>query len=289
MNRENLVKNTINDTQDSLLLMKRIFENNKLDIGRFKMQFLKRRIERRMQIKEISDFNEYLYLLDNDSIELTYLFESLSINVTSFFRDTAVFNALRAIIVPKIMSNVETGEMINVWSAGCASGEEPYSIAILLNDICGIYKKIGISKNIEIYIKATDINNKAIDFAQNGQYQSKFLEHLSLDLKKKYFTKIGNHEDSKYEVISEIKDLVNFETMDILSSPENTYDIIFCRNVLIYYEKDAQEIILKKFHNCLKNGGYLILGSDELLLGRKAKNIFYPVMPKEKIFQKINL
>ncbi len=289
MNRENLVKNTIADTQDSLLLMKRIFENNKLDIGRFKMQFLKRRIERRMQIKEISDFNEYLYLLDNDSIELTYLFESLSINVTSLFRDTAVFNALRAIIVPKILSNVETDGIINVWSAGCASGEEPYSIAILLNDICGIYKKIGISKNIEIRIKATDINNKAIDFAQNGQYQSKFLEHLSLDLKKKYFTKIGNHEDSKYEIISEIKDLVSFETMDILSSPENVYDVIFCRNVLIYYEKDAQEIILKKFHNCLKHGGYLLLGSDELLLGRKAENIFYPVMPKEKIFQKINL
>jgi chemotaxis protein methyltransferase CheR len=288
LNKENLIKNIVIDNPDSLLLLKNIFENNKLDIARFKMQFLKRRIERRMQIKEMSDFNEYLHLLENDSIELRYLFESLSINVTSFFRDTVVFNAVRAIIVPKILSNIENDKKINVWSAGCASGEEPYSIAILLNDIFGISKKIGISKNIGIHVKATDINNKAIDFAQTGQYHSKFLEHLSPDLKKKYFTKIEHHGESKYEIISEIKDLVDFETMDIISSPENTYDVIFCRNVLIYYEKDAQELILKKFHNCLKNEGYLVLGSDEILIGKNAKNIFYPVMPKEKIFQKIN-
>ncbi|MDR3781770.1 MAG: protein-glutamate O-methyltransferase CheR [Candidatus Nitrosotalea sp.] len=288
MNKENLVKKTVIENPDSLLLLKNIFENNKLDITKFKMQFLKRRIERRMQIKEISDFIKYLHLLENDSIELTYLFESLSINVTSFFRDTAVFNAVRAIIVPKILSNIENDKMISVWSAGCASGEEPYSIAILLNDIFGISKKIGILKNIRIHIKATDINNKAIDFAQTGQYQNKFLEHLSTDLKKKYFTKIENHDDSKYEIISEIKDLVDFETMDILSSPENAYDVIFCRNVLIYYKKDAQELILKKFHNCLKNEGYLVLGSDEILIGKNTENIFYPVMPKEKIFQKIN-
>lgn len=288
MNKEDLVNNMAIDNPVSMLLLKSIFENNKLDISRFKIQFLKRRIERRMQIKEISDFNKYLNLLENNSIELTYLFESLSINVTSFFRDTAVFNALRAIIVPKILSNIENDKMISVWSAGCASGEEPYSIAILLNDVFGVSKKIGISKNIGIHVKATDINDKAIDFAQTGQYPSKFLEHLSEDLKKKYFIKIENHDDSKYEIISKIKNLVDFETMDILSSPENTYDVIFCRNVLIYYEKDAQELILKKFHNCLKKEGYLVLGSDEILIGKNTENIFYPVMPNEKVFQKIN-
>ncbi len=181
-----------------------------------------------------------------------------------------------------MLSNIEDYKMISVWSAGCASGEEPYSIAILLNDI------FGISKNTVIHIKATDINDKAIDFAQNGKYPSKLLEHLSVDLKNKYFAKIDDHNDSKYEIISDIKNLVDFETIDILSSPENTYDIIFCRNVLIYYEKDAQELILQKFHNCLKDDGYLVLGSDEILIGRKTENIFYPVMPKEKIFQKIN-
>ena len=83
--------------------------------------------------------------------------------------------------------------------------------------------------------------------------------------------------------------MIDFETRDILSSPENKFDIIFCRNVLIYYDKVAQELLLKKFHSCLKNDGYLILGSDEILIGRKTENIFYPVMPREKIFQKINL
>jgi chemotaxis protein methyltransferase CheR len=289
MNKENSATNVMIDDPGSMLSLKRIFGNNQLDITRYKMQFLKRRIERRMQIKEISNFNEYLCLLENDSIELSYMFESLSINVTSFFRDTAVFNALRAMIMPKILSNIENDEKITAWSAGCASGEEPYSIAILLNDILEIYKKIGISKNFTIRIKATDINKKAIDFAKNGQYSSKFLEHLSVELKKKYFINIPNKDDSKYEILPTIKDLIDFERMDILSSPENTYDVIFCRNVLIYYEKEAQEIILRKFHNCLKNDGYLILGSDELLIGKKTENLFYPVMTKEKIFQKINL
>lgn len=288
MIKENLVKNTVINDLDSMHVLTQIFESNHLDIARYKILFLKRRIERRMQIKEVCDFNEYLYLLENDSMELTYLFESLSINVTSFFRDTSVFNALRAIIVPKILSNVEDDKTINVWSAGCASGEEPYSIAILLNDILGLSKKIGIQKNISIHVKATDINDKAINFAQTGQYDGKFLEHLSEDLKKKYFTKIDNSNESKYEIIYEIKNLIDFETMDILSSHGNIYDVIFCRNVLIYYEKEAQELILKKFHDCLKNGGYLVLGSDEILIGKKTENIFYPVMPQEKIFQKIN-
>jgi len=289
MNKENSAANTMIDNPDSMLMLKHVFGNNQFDITRYKIQFLKRRIERRMQIKEISDFNEYLQLLESDSTELSYMFESLSINVTSFFRDTAVFNALRSMIVPKMLSNVENDEKITAWSAGCASGEEPYSIAILLNDILEIYKKIGISKNFTIRIKATDINKKAIDFAKNGQYSSKFLQHLSVDLKKKYFLNIQSKDDSKYEITPKIKDLIDFERMDILSSPENTYDVIFCRNVLIYYEKEAQELILKKLHNCLKNEGYLILGSDELLIGKKTENLFYPVMMKEKIFQKILL
>lgn len=284
----NLEKNTLNDDSESLDLLKHIFENNHLDISRFKMEFLKRRIDRRMQIKEIYDFNNYIQVLETDLNELKYLFESLSINVTSFFRDTAVFNALRAIIVPKILSNAVNDKIINVWSAGCATGEEPYSIAILLNDILEISKKIGISEKIGLHIKATDMNEKAIDFAKNGIYLNKFLEHLSIDLKNKYFVKHASHLSNECEIISEIKDMIDFETMDILSSPENKYDVIFCRNVLIYYDKEAQELLLKKFYNCLKNGGYLILGSDEILIGRKAKNIFYPVMPKEKIFQKID-
>src|SRR5579863_4509102 len=157
MNKENSTTNTMIDSPNSILTLKHIFGNNQLDITRYKLQFLKRRIERRMQIKEISDFNEYLHLLEIDSTELSYMFESLSINVTSFFRDAVVFNALRAMIVPKMLSNIENNEKITAWSAGCASGEEPYSIAILLNDISEIYKKIGISKKFTIRIKATDI------------------------------------------------------------------------------------------------------------------------------------
>jgi chemotaxis protein methyltransferase CheR len=288
MSKENLIEKRQIENPDSLLSVENIFRNNCLDITKYKMQFLKRRIERRMHIKEINDFGEYLSLLENDSHELSCLFESLSIHVTSFFRDTAVFNALRAVIMPKILSNVENTTLVNVWSAGCASGEEAYSIAILLNDLFEISKNIGISKNVGFRIRGTDINKKAINFAQEGKYPSKLLEHLSSDVKKKYFKKIEDHGDLEYEITPDMKNLVDFEYADILSSHENKYDIIFCRNVLIYYEKEAQEMILKKFYNYLKNDGYLIIGSDEVLLGKKLENIFYPIMPKEKIFQKIN-
>lgn len=282
MSNENLVKNKLIENADLLLNLERIFQNNCLDIAQYKIPFLKRRMERRMHIKEISDFMEYLDLLENDSSELTCLLESLSIHVTSFFRDASIFNTLETVIIPEIISNLENKQMINVWSAGCASGEEPYSIAILLKDLSEI------SKNMGICIQATDINKKDIEIAQNGKYPSKLLEHVSPVLKNKYFKKIEEDGYSEYEVISNIKKLINFEISDILSSSENKYDIIFCRNLLMYYESEAQEIILKKLHNCLKNNGYLIIGSDELLMGKKLKNMFHPVMPKEKIFQKIS-
>ena len=280
MSKEDLIKNKLIENVDSLLLVERIFQNNCLDITKYKLQFLKRRIERRMHIRDICDFGEYLDLLENDPSELTCLFESLSIHVTSFFRDASVFNTLRTLILPEILSNLENKQMINVWSVGCASGEEPYSIAILLKDL--------LSKNMRIHIRATDLNKKDIDFAQDGKYPDKLLEHLSSDVKKKYFKKIEEHGDLKYEIIPDVKKLVHFESSDVLSSPKNKYDLILCRNMLIYYENEAQEIILKKLYNCLKDNGYLIIGSDELLMGRKIENMFHPVMPKEKIFQKNN-
>jgi len=242
------------------------------DLNHYKTTFLKRRIDVRLRTRGVRDYSEYSELLD--SAESGALFKSISINVTEFFRDKEVFSYLMQDLVPKISEKALT---IRAWSAGCATGEEPHSLAILLNEIC---KKQ--SKSFKVF--ATDISPKAIETAKVGTYPSIALKNLPPELLAKYFTikQDGNH------ISDEIKNNITFNVADLTNFEIKLLDLIVCRNVFIYYTKDTQDMILKKFHSCLKETGHLILGMDEGIRAEQTK-LFQSINPRLRIYKKVTL
>ena len=241
------------------------------DLKQFKKPFLNRRINARMRTVGVKDGSEYAKVLESDSNEPTMLFKSFSINVTEFYRDLFVWECLASSIIPQIAKNHTT---LKVWSAGCASGEEPYSRAILLKEALG--------KNTKFNVTATDISAEAIARAKKGQYTSQNIKNLSANIVSKYFTITGK---DTYTVNDSIKELITFEQGDILSYPADKLDLITCRNVLIYYDKPAQELIFRKFHKLIAAGGYLVIGQDETMMGVESAKLFSSVFARERIYK----
>lgn len=242
------------------------------DLKQFKRPFLNRRINARMRTVGVKDGSEYATVLESDSNEPTSLFKSFSINVTEFYRDLFVWECISSNIIPQIAKKHTT---LKIWSAGCASGEEPYSLAILLKEALN-------KKNIKFNVMATDISAEAITRAKKGQYFSQNIKNLSADLVSKYFIPTGK---DTYVVNDSIKELVTFEQEDILSYPIDKLDLITCRNVLIYYDKPAQELIFKKFHKLLTVDGCLVIGQDETMMGVSAAKLFSSVFARERIYK----
>lgn len=259
----------------------KVFASYGLDLARYKPAFIKRRLDRRMRILNISEYSQYLLTLRDNRKEFEEIFTSLSINVTNFFRDSTVFDRFQLSILPKILSDLGD-DKIRIWSAGCASGEEPYSIAMMFKQAT---EKLS---NLKVEIIANDVNKFAIEFAQRGIYPAKSVESLPSNVISINFQKRINGDNSvEYEVKPSIKNMVTFKVGDILSDTMQYFDVIFCRNVLIYYEKEAQELIFTKFYKGLKEKGYLVLGMDETMFGRRCQKLFNPLMVRERIYQKM--
>jgi len=243
------------------------------DLAQFKRPFLNRRISARMRAVGVVDGSEYAKLLATNVDEPKHLFKSFSINVTQFYRDLFVWQCLSSKILPEQAKRPHT---LKIWSAGCASGEEPYSLAILLQE--------GLGKKTKFSIIATDISADAIGRAKNGQYTSQNIKNLSPDLISKYFVTTGK---DLYTVNDSIKSLVAFEQGDILSYQIDRVDLLTCRNVLIYYDKPAQELIFKKFHKSMAPDSYMVIGQDETMMGVTASNLFATTLTRERIYKSV--
>lgn len=243
------------------------------DLKQFKKPFLNRRISARMRSVGATNGSEYAQILASDANEPTSLFKSFSINVTEFYRDLFVWECLSSKIIPEIAKNRTS---LKVWSAGCASGEEPYSLAILLSEVLGNKAKFSVI--------ATDISAEAITRAKRGQYTNQNIKNLAPALVSRYLTDSGK---DTYIVNDSIKQLVTFEQADIISYQVAKLDLITCRNVLIYYDKPAQELIFKKFHKSLVPDGYLVIGQDETMMGVEAAKSFSCKLVRERIYNKV--
>ena len=263
-------------TQDLKEITKFIHIKRGLDLSYFKPAFLSRRIGIRMKMLNMTSSTQYAELLNSDLNEVGTLYDSLSINVTKFYRDKQVWQVFGNKIIPNLLKDTKPNEKLRIWSCGCASGEEPYSLAIMFSEAF----KDPFNK---FKILATDINSEALKHARTGIYTIDNLKNLDALLITKYFKKTN---DGKYKIIDKIKDLVTFNHADITTFPISYLDIIFCRNLLIYYGKDAQDLIFKKFHNVLKPNKYLVLGMDETLWGHKLQNSFLSLNPRDRIYQK---
>ena len=233
----------------------------------------------------ISDFINKLPSLKLDREQLQILSKYLTIGETYFFREKVVFDVLRNILLPDIIAKrMENSQFIKFWSAGCSSGEEPYSIAILLNEI------ITNSTDWDVRILATDINTEQIKKAETGIYGEWSFRDVPDRIKQFYFKAVDKQ---KYEIKPFIKEMVSFSYLNLVNdsypslvNQTNAVDIIFCRNVLMYFDKQKREKVIANFYNCLTDGGWLIVGLTEV--GYMSNDKFKQIPLKDAIiFQKI--
>jgi len=256
-------------------IKKQVLDKTGFNLSYFKPTFLARRINVRMKVLNVTNGSEYADLLKSESDEILSLYDSISIHVTRFYRDKQVWNTFSKNIVPELF-NGGINKTIRIWSAGCATGEEPYSIAIMLQEFLQ-------DKNYKIKIIATDINSHFLTEAKKGIFSINALENLNSKLIEKYFSNSGK---DQYRVNKKIKDMVTFQLGDIGTYSVSYLDAVFCRNLLIYYNSNAQDLIINKFYQVIKENKFLILGMDESLLGNKNYKNFIHLFPREKIYQK---
>ncbi|MGB3589320.1 MAG: CheR family methyltransferase [Tunicatimonas sp.] len=245
------------------------------DFSKYKSSTIQRRITKRLDALSLLNIDNYYRYIQENPTELDNLFQTVLIGVTEFFRDQPAFEKLEKYL-RETVSKKPTGQPIRVWSVGCATGEEPYTIAILLSEILG--KEI---HNNTVQIFATDIDENALGHGRRGCYSEDQVANLSSELLEKYF----NQGVDGYEVKKKIRQLVLFSKHDISVDPHFVrLDLITCRNVLIYFRNELQKEVLPVFHYALKEDGYLMLGKSENIL--QLTDLFLKEDTKQKIFRR---
>ncbi|HEY6253366.1 MAG TPA: CheR family methyltransferase [Candidatus Angelobacter sp.] len=256
-------------------LVRELAEERGVDFRGYKPTTLERRIRRRMQQLNIDTFEEYGAFIRTKPAETTELLNTVLINVTRFFRDPQAWEILREEVLPVLFKDQAAGSTFRVWCAGCASGEEPYSAAILLAEHLGPRLK-----EHEIKIYATDHDENALSIARRAEYSPEVLRGVSPEIKAKYFTG-----DRTLRVVRDVRRMVIFGRSNLLfDAPISHVDLLICRNVLIYFDAAAQAHIMSRLRYALNAGGILFLGKSESQL--KDDGDFIPVDAKWRIFQR---
>ncbi|HUI99462.1 MAG TPA: chemotaxis protein CheB [Usitatibacter sp.] len=228
-----------------------------VDFSKYKRNTLRRRITRRMVLHRLQGFDEYLQLLESNPAELDALYADVLINVTSFFRDAAAFESLKSVVFPKLVEDRGRREPIRIWSVGCSTGEEAYSIAIAYNEFAE-----ASGRRLPLQVFATDLNGANIDKARAGVYPKSIAHEVSAERLRRFFAKV----DGGYRVAKPIRDLCVFARHNVLSDPPFSHvDLVACRNLLIYLEPALQQRIIRLLHYALCPGGFLWLGGSETI------------------------
>ncbi len=247
------------------------------DFHGYKHNTFLRRVQRRMQVMQTRSIEDYLEHLRGDPEEAQELFNDLLIGVTHFFRDKKEFEALEREVVPKLFEGKHAGDHLRVWVLGCATGEEAYSIAILLREHMA---RLDSVPHVQIF--ATDIDNRALAQARVGRYAASALQEMSSDRLARWFVKEGD----TYCVVKELRELCIFSQHNLIKdAPFSRLDLVSCRNLLIYLNADLQNRVIPLFHFALRPTGFLFLGNSENV-SRHGK-LFRPVDRRYRIFRPI--
>jgi two-component system, chemotaxis family, CheB/CheR fusion protein len=265
-------------TQEFEALVQYLKSNRGLDFSGYKRSSLQRRTNKRMLALRVERYGDYQDYLEVHPEEFTQLFNTILINVTGFFHDTAAWECLTAEVIPQLIAGKQSHEPIRVWSAGCASGEEAYTLAIVLAEALGLES---FRQRVKIY--ATDVDEEALGQARHASYSARDLQPVSPELRSKYFEKVSDrfvfHPDLRRVIIFGRHDLVQ-------DAPISRLDLLVCRNTLMYFNAETQARILARFHFALNDTGVVYLGKAEMLLTRV--NLFNPVHLKHRIFAKVS-
>ncbi|MCR5143925.1 MAG: protein-glutamate O-methyltransferase CheR [Lachnospiraceae bacterium] len=226
-----------------------VFKLTKIDLSSYKEKQMRRRIDSLVKKNECESYDAYVKKLKTDRDVFDEFVNFLTINVSEFYRNPEQWDSLVNEFVPELMKKF--GDNLNIWSAACSTGDEPYSLVMALS------KHLDLKK---IKIHATDIDKQVIATAKVGLYSEKSIANVPDEYKKKYFTKVGN----SYQISDDIKKCVEFKEHNLLSDPyPKKCDMIVCRNVLIYFTDEAKDEVYQKFADSLKDGGILFIGSTE--------------------------
>ena len=263
-------------TFEALLVYLR--QSRGFDFTGYKRSTLMRRVTKRMQSLGLATFSDYLDYLQVYPEEFNLLFNTILINVTAFFRDDAVWEFLQEQILPNLIKSKADYEQIRIWSAGCASGEEAYTLAMLMAEALGAEQ---FRQRVKIY--ATDVDEDALSQARQAVYSAKDIQALPAELIQKYFEPTGN----RYVFRHDLRRSVIFGRHDLLQdAPISRIDLLVCRNALMYFNAETQTRVLARFHFALNDTGYLFLGKAEMLLTHS--NLFTPVNLKYRFFTKVS-
>jgi two-component system CheB/CheR fusion protein len=260
---------------DELLLM--LKETRGFDFIGYKKSTLMRRVRRRMDARGLVSISEYRDYLELEPDEFPRLFDSLLINVTGFFRDPPAWQVLRDTVLPELLSAKGPSRPIRVWSAGCATGEEAYTLAIILTELLGTD---AFTRRVKIY--ATDLDENALQFARAGVYTERQIVGVQHDLRQKYLEPAG----SKYSFRRDLRRQIIFGHNDLASdAPISRVDLLVARNTLMYFTAETQANVLRRFHFALADPGFLFLGKAEMLLNHADQ--YEPVDLRKRLFRKI--
>lgn len=261
---------------DLELLIHRISEQQSFDIRGYKRSTLYRRLRKRMGDAGCETVAQYLARLDGDAEELARLFGALLIHVTEFFRDPAAWGYLQSCLEP-LVERATAAQPLRAWSAGCATGEEAFSLAICLADL----QNRQAPANVKIF--ATDVDEPALATARAAVYPADQLRNVDARRLGRYFERLTG---DRYAIRREIRSSVIFGRHNVQTDPPiSRLDLLVCRNLLIYLGQAAQQQVLSRFHYALKEDGYLFLGKAETLMTRCA--LFQVVEPRFRIFRRV--
>ena len=261
-------------------LTRKISRDRGFACASYKEKCLRRRIAVRMRARGVHTYADYSRILDSDSGEYDRLLDALTINVTKLFRNASVYEAIAERVIPALWD--ADAQPIHVWSAGCSSGEEPYSLAILFHRYAALQGQL---RHIErVHVVGTDIDRASLASAERGQFNEGSFDETPADLRAQYFSA-----RAPFTVAPAVRATVRFRRLDLLDEwlpPPGGYQLITCRNVLIYFDRDTQERLLARFHSALAPSGFLVLGKVETLLG-PVRSQFAAVDARERVFRRV--
>ena len=245
-----------------------VYELTHIDLNCYKERQMKRRIDALIEKHKFNGYEEYINAISNDKKLFEEFVSYITINVSEFFRNPDQWKILKNEIIPMLMSGVNG--RIRIWSAACSTGDEPYSMAMLLSEFMPLS---------DIKILATDIDKQVLEKASSGLYSAKSLSNLPEKYRNRYFTKVG---EKNYQICDEIKKCLEFRQHNLLKDEFPVgYDLILCRNVVIYFTDEAKTQIYKKFNDSLNKDGVLFVGSTEQIINYRElkysslKSFFY--------------
>jgi chemotaxis methyl-accepting protein methylase len=246
-----------------------------LNCEMYKEKCLRRRLAVRMRARGIHTYAQYATLLRKDKAEYEVLLDTVTINVSKFFRNPEVWDVVRDDILPDLFAI--PAARLNVWSAGCASGEEPYTISMLFQEYAAAH-----GQNADrLRVLGTDIDKEILAAAARGEYSQFAMTDIARDKVERWF------EPGTFRIKPEVRRNVQFRELDLIKDPfPEKMHMICCRNVIIYFERSLQEELFVRFHQALVPGGYLVLGKVEAMFG-KAATMFKPLNNRQRVFRKI--